>query len=303
MKITTRFAWMVATLSAGLLSSGTTPLAARTGHAEPDYDLLVVQSSADRKLTQADLDQLHAAVARFLASQGPVRSGEYIVRIDFPPTRPGADAEWMIVKLTNLAPPAFSFDDDYAPAETGYAYRYDYGYACSPYDCYDPFGFNPTGYYCSSPVMGFRSGGFRSGEHRTGDRDDRSHGTHARGDGPTAEQRPWDKTARPQIPNAHVGNQPAANSRGDKDNRSRGTRNEVRPAHQPRIQTAENTLNSTNADRRRDAGLTGHSVPLSSERAGVSSFTPPPASARISPPAATTNGQRDKDNGSRRQQQ
>ncbi len=306
MKTIARYAWVILALGAGLLfSSGTMLLAAQTRHTEPVYDLIVVQSSIDRKLTPADLDQLHEAVARFLASQGPIRSGEYIIRVDFPPERPGAAAEWMIVKLTNLPPPTFSQVDDYPPVETGYDYRYDYGYAYSPYGYYDPFGLYFDNYYWPSRTIPFQPGRHGPGAHRPGDTDDHPRGTQARNDSQPGEHRPGYRNDRPRVTYTRVGDQPGAHRPGDKDGCSRDThpRNEAQSDHEHRIRTAENTPHSSDSGRWRDTGSTGRSAPLSSERTGGTSFTPPPAHARTETPPPASNSQRDKDNGARKQEQ
>jgi hypothetical protein len=304
MKTIARYAWAVAALGAGLFFlSGASPLAARTRFAEPAYDLLVVQSSTDRKLSPADLEQLHEAVARFLASRGPVRSGEYIVRIDFPPQAPGAAAEWMIVKLTNLPPPAFALVEDYSPAESGYDYPYDYGSAYSPYGSYDPFDPYFTGYYWPSAGIPLRAGG-----HWRGDRDDHNRDGHAQNDGrpdykgKPGDRRPGDMSNRPRVTYTRIDDQTGAHRQGERDGRAHDAhpRNDLQPRHERLARTAENTLHSPEPASWRDTGSALRPSHLSGEQSSRNSFTPPPV--RTPSPPSDSSSQRDKDAGNRKQE-
>ncbi len=304
MKTIARNVWAVAVLGVGLLVFfGAPPLAARTGYAEPVYDLIVVQSSVGRKLSQADLEQLHDAVARFLAGQGPVRSGEYIVRIDFPPAGPGAAAEWMIVKLTNLPPPAFSLAGDNPTDESDYNYGYDSGYAYSPYGYYDPFNPYFNGDY-------WPSGGipFRTDRHWRSDRYDHKRDVRARNDGrpdfrdQTGEPRPIDMSKRPRVTYTRIDDQSGAHRHGERDDSSRNphSRNEAQSGPEHRLQRPENTPHSPESVRWRDTGSTVHPSPLSSGRTARNSFVPPPPPVRIQSPPPASTSQGDRDNGNRK---
>ncbi len=286
--------------------SGAPEVVARTGYAEPAYDMIVVQSSIDRKLSPADLDQLHDAVARFLAGEGPVLAGEYVVRIDFPPSRPGAAPEWVIVKLTNLPPPAFALAGDDTTGESAYGYGYDSGYAYSPYGYYDPFDPYFNGYYWSQV-----GGPFGGNRHWRIDRDDHDRVRDERGGESrrpdyrdrAGERRPVDMSKRPRVTYTRIDGQSGAQRSGERDDpaRSQRSRNGTEVGHEHRVQAADNLPRFTDASRLQNTGAVDHPPQLSGDRPGRNSFAPPPPPPvrnQTAPPAS--NNQKDRDTGSRR---
>ena len=135
-----RYAWAVPVLL--FLAGCATPRTAHFSRHGPFHDFSVVRSSGNWKLTTAELDQLQAGVEKFLAGQGLVRPGTYLVRIEFPPAEPGQVAEWVIVKLTNaMIPDLAEIEPRQSLGPDAFYYAYDdgFGYPLFGYD--DPFDF------------------------------------------------------------------------------------------------------------------------------------------------------------------
>jgi hypothetical protein len=176
MKTFARYAWTMPVLAVGLFMSGcATPRTARYYRTVPLSDFTVISSSSDRKLSTAEMDQLQAGVEKFLAGQGLVHSGDYLVRIDFAPAAPGLPAEWVLVKLTSLPVPNLPLVEIYpAVASVDYAYPYTDGYGYAPYGYDDAFGFYyPWDFHRTSPVRHYDGyGDHRPGGYRPGDRND-----------------------------------------------------------------------------------------------------------------------------------
>jgi hypothetical protein len=299
MKTLARHAWTVSALGIALLLAGceTMHTARKQEPVKPAYDFTVVQSSSDRTLTPADLALLREAVAKFLAGQGLVRSGEYLVRVDFPPDQPGAAGEWVIVKLTNLPTPTYTLVAAYSASEPEYFDPYDlrYGSWAEPY-YYDPFDFG-RGIYCRPPPLHpYNRWDHDGGDHRPGDKDNHPTGTHARNDPrhdgngwrdrdgrhdgvgkAVGDHRPGDKGDHPT--GTHARNDP----RRDGDGRHNGV-GKSDGDHRPRA--TDGTARRGDTNRPRDYGSPS-TVQVARERSGGGSYTPPPRSegSSYSPPA------------------
>ncbi len=218
------------------------------GRAGSLYDFQVVSASSERRLSTAELEQLEAGVQKFMASQGLlVRTGEYLIRIEFPPPAPGLATEWVLVRLTSVPVPAFSVAETY-PAVGYYDYYspFDYGYGY--YD--DPYGYYyPLDFYRSSPVRHHRDDDRGRGEHRAGDRHDPP-GKYAGGD----HRRPG------QPPNGSF-----------------------QPGHDHRTRTADYAPHSPDYGRGREGNQPGHGGAAPGGRPGGSSYTPPPPRHETTP--------------------
>ena len=205
MKTIARYVWAAATLGGLFLATGCTSTSSAqgrnhaTGQMRPTSEFAVIDSSFGRELTDQEMSQLRAGVAKYLEGQGVARSGEYYVRVDFSPTKPDAPGDWVVVKFTSL--PASNYTliaaypvigpDDYYPDVFAYGpgYGYGYGYWGSSYGYYDPPAYYPTNYH-PRPFPGTShrgDDGNKPGDHRKGDKDD-----HPRGGTPTHYDGPRD---------------------------------------------------------------------------------------------------------------
>jgi len=257
MKTFVRPVWAVSALILTMILAGCeSPHTARYyrgersgGRLEPLYDFQVVSASRERRLSTAELEQLEAGVQKFMASQGLlVRTGEYLIRVEFPPLVPGAGAEWVLVKLTSVPVPAFQMAETYPVyAYSDYYYPFDFGY-----DYADRYGYYyPWDYRRTSPVW-----------HRT----DRDHGRGDHGQGDR-----HDPPGRFAGDGRHrYGPTPAGNGLPGRE-------------HHPR--TADYSPRGTDSGRGRENNPTGHGGPATGGHPGGSNYTPPPPPRHDTAPA------------------
>jgi hypothetical protein len=273
MKTPSRCLWTVALIGGALAFSGCTsahtprvrPVGFRA--VSPAPSLTVVESSSNRKLTSQDLDALRDAVMKYLASEGLARSGEYFVRVDFPPEHPGDAAEWVVVKLTTA--PAYNYTlvaaypaigpDDYYPYGFAYNQGYGgYGYWDPSYDYFNPGYAYPANYH-PLPYPGDL-------RRRGDDKDNRPRGPSDRGDGRHDRNDNW----------------------RDRSDNSGGTHQ--RPdgsTYQPRTDGSGGSRHHYIPDGggTRDHGRGDYAPPPRGESSGGSYSPPPPAPSSPPPPS------------------
>src|SRR5688572_7831294 len=88
-------AFAVAGLGSGCATS--TPTAS---YQRPAQDFEVVESSADRPLTDAEKAEVRASVASYLDREGVSDSGDYFLKVYLTPENVDADSEWVVVRFT-----------------------------------------------------------------------------------------------------------------------------------------------------------------------------------------------------------
>lgn len=138
----------VAGLLAGCYNQRSTHAARPTGTAR---DFEVVESSAKRPLTEADMTHLREAVAHYLEKEGAVARGDYYVKVFLAPDQNGVSSEWVIVRFTRDTDLRFVMVGTY-PA---------YSYGDRPYAAYDyyPYGYGSFGrisfHYYDDPYYGY----------------------------------------------------------------------------------------------------------------------------------------------------
>lgn len=290
MKTIARYVWAIAALGGVLFvsscnSASTTTRTARIRQVAPVNKFTVVESSTGRELSPQETTQLRDAVAKFLEGQGVGRAGEYYVRVDFTPEKPGEPGEWVVVKVTNLPGSTYTLiaaypaigPDDYYPYE--YAYDQRYGYGGSSYGYYQPPIFYPTNYHPRPHPVTPR----QRDDDKPGDRDNRPRGTndggrHDRNDGPPAQvNRPRNADRVPRSSDSGAG--PQERARRDSTPRSPDFGRSRERGSQ------DSTPRSSDFGRSSDHGSRDSTPAPSSERSSGSSYSPPPP-APVSEPVS-----------------
>src|SRR5262249_44403173 len=144
MKTLLRVIGFSAALGAAFFSAGCSSTTTRTTRVKAPplrFEMTLVESSTDRQLSPAEMEQVRPGAVNCLASQKDLVPGDYYVRVNFTPDASDANGDWAIVRLTSRPEPTYSLVAAY-PAEMGddaegdvYAanyYDYDYGYAYDP---------------------------------------------------------------------------------------------------------------------------------------------------------------------------
>ncbi|HWA27080.1 MAG TPA: hypothetical protein VG734_15590 [Lacunisphaera sp.] len=153
--------------------------ARRSGYAS---NFEVVESSAKRPLTAAEMALLKVSVAEYLETKGATAKGDYYVKVYLGPDHDGVPADWVIVRFTRETDLRFSMLASYPSYSPGYnSYYGAYDYYPYGYDNYSRISFEyyPDPYYGSSyyfPTIHNRRHYDRDNDHDR-DRDrDRDHG-------------------------------------------------------------------------------------------------------------------------------
>jgi hypothetical protein len=113
--------------------SGCSSTPSTSTYRQPAQDFEVVESSAQRPLTDAELAEVRASVAAYLDREGATEGGDYYLKVFLKPENVDADSEWVVVRFTRYTTQRVSVVA---------SYPYD-NYLYSPYYAYDLY---PWGY-------------------------------------------------------------------------------------------------------------------------------------------------------------
>lgn len=157
MKSIVRYLSAVAALGAAFVFSGCTTQTGKGPRVESVSEFTVVESSTEKELTPQQLMELREAVINYLHSQGLTDQRLYYVRVSFPPSVPGGEPQWAVVRIGNIPAQTYTVLAAYPGRDDYYPYDYyRYGYynpayfGFSRWGYYDPFDYNYGGY--SHPV-------------------------------------------------------------------------------------------------------------------------------------------------------
>lgn len=127
-------ALVLAGLGTGCSSAPTT-----SRYRQPAQDFEVVETSAKRPLTAAEMAEVRASVGAFLDREGATDSGDYFLKVYLTPENVDAESEWVVVRFTRYTTQRVALVS---------AYTYD-DMTYSPYYSYDLY---PGGYGCVSRI-------------------------------------------------------------------------------------------------------------------------------------------------------
>ncbi len=136
MKNRAHLLWLILAVSFAGLTTGCVTSERRTvQRIEPANEIEVVETSAARPLTEREMGELRATVARYLDQQGATGTGDYYLKVYLTPETEGATPEWVVVRFTrysdvrvNVASTYPAYDDPYSSSYYSYdLYPYGYG--------------------------------------------------------------------------------------------------------------------------------------------------------------------------------
>jgi hypothetical protein len=269
MKPLAHFAGFSLALVLAGLGSGCSSTTSTSTYSQPAQDFEVVESSANRPLTDTEMSEVRSSVASFLDREGATDSGDYFLKVYLTPENMDAEPEWVVVRFTRYTAQrvalvsAYTYDGlMYSPY---YAYDiYPYGYGCVSrisFQYYvDPF-YNRRYYHY--PRYGY--GGRKGGHHH----DANNHGKPGRpgdGHGPGNGDGPGNGPNRPSGPK-YTGNRPPMSPLAENTptRYNRNNPNTPAPRQDPEVTTGnfrerrENSNNTPGQRRGRanDAGPSG----------------------------------------------
>ena len=275
MKTLARYLSTAVALGALLAFAGCTTQTARAVPSRTNYQVTVVESSKDLKLTEQQAAEIRSSAVAYLKENGLSRGGEFFVKVNLTPGSPEETDRWVVLRISSLPTRTYTLLAVYPGPDDSYPFDYyrfngSYRYAgFGGYGYYDPFDYGSSGYYgggypSPTPPPHHSKPGDKD-NHKPGDNDNHPPATHTR----------WDPNSpHPDTPRTWDRDHSSDNNSGS---RWSGHRNSE----------GSSSSGSGSSSSSGSGSYSGSSSGSSYSPPPAPSYSPPPAPSYSPPPAPT----------------